>query len=88
VEQHARRQVEESMREFGAFIMEADEDLLALIERFGVKAVRGQFAENRETYRRETKSWQQGHARQTMRDALKVAQKHPPYGRPNEEGGG
>lgn len=65
------------MREFGAFIMEADEHRLDLIERFGVKALRNQLAENREAYRRETKRWQEHHARQTMRDALALARKAP-----------
>jgi hypothetical protein len=87
VEQSARRQIEESWREYGAFIMEADEHLLDLIERFGVKALRNQLGENRDEYRRETKRWQQQHARHTMADALKVARDHPPYVNPNNGAG-
>jgi hypothetical protein len=66
------------MREFGAFIMEADEHRLALIERFGVKALRNQLAENRDAYRRETRRWQHQQARQTMQEALRLAARRPP----------
>jgi|GEM_PF-2950238 len=76
-EQKARREFEEERAAFGAFIMEADEHRLALIERFGVTALRGQLAENREAYRKETREWQRRHVRETLALALKCAQKGP-----------
>jgi hypothetical protein len=76
-EQRARRAYLAEREAFGAFIMEADEHRLALIEQFGATAVRGQLAENREAYRKETERWQQQQARETFALALRCAQKRP-----------
>jgi hypothetical protein len=73
-EQRAKR---EAARELGAFLMEADEYRLGLIEQFGVTALRGQLAENATAYRKECERMQREHIRRTMADALKLAQAHP-----------
>ena len=67
----------EVARERGAFIMEADEHRLALIERFGVTALRAQLAENASAYRKEVQGMQREHARRTMADALVLARERP-----------
>ncbi|MFL5386503.1 MAG: hypothetical protein ACJ8GN_28635 [Longimicrobiaceae bacterium] len=73
-EQRAKR---EAARELGAFLMDADEYRLGLIEQFGVTALRGQLAENATAYRKECERMQREHVRRTMADALKLAQAHP-----------
>ena len=77
-EKEARRVKEEAARVLGEFIIEADEQRLELIERYGVTALVWQHSENLEAYRRETKRWQLAHARATMADALHLAKRHPP----------
>jgi hypothetical protein len=72
-EQRARQAREEAAREMGAFIMDADECTLALIEQFGVKALRGQWAANDAAYADEARREQ----RQVFADALKLAAKRP-----------
>ena len=59
------------------FLLEADTYTFALIERFGIPAVRRQLAENVDAYRAEMQRVQREHARRTMADALKVAAAHP-----------
>ena len=76
-EQRAERAKREAIRERGAFIIEADEYTLALIEQFGVTALRGQLAENDAAYRQEMRRWQQQHVRETLAEALKAARKRP-----------
>jgi len=67
----------EAARELGAFLMEADEYRLDLIEQFGVTALRALLAENATAYRKECERVQREHTRRTMADALKLAQAHP-----------
>ena len=76
-EQRARAAYERERAEYGAFIMEADEHRLALIEQFGATAVRVQLAENATAYRTEVQRMQREHARRTMADALALARAHP-----------
>lgn len=74
-EQRAERARLDALRERGAFIMEADEYTLSLIEQFGVTALWFQRRENEEAYRMEVRRWQQQHVRRTFADALALAAK-------------
>jgi len=73
-EQRAKR---DAARELGAFLMEAEDYRLGLIEQFGVTALRSQLAENATAYQKECERMQREHVRRTMADALKLAQAHP-----------
>jgi hypothetical protein len=76
-ERAAERARREARLAAETFLLEADAFTFALIERFGIPAVRRQLAENVEAYRAECERARREHARRTMADALKVAAAHP-----------
>jgi hypothetical protein len=75
-QERARKAVLREWEEYGAFVMDADQYILALIEQFGATAVRGQRSENEAAYRKDVVRMQREHARSTLADALKAAQRH------------
>lgn len=83
-ERAAERDRREARLAAEQFLLGADAYTLALIEQFGIPAVRRQLAENVEAYRAEVEKMQQEHARRTMADALKIARKHPPLREPQQ----
>lgn len=72
-ERAAKRAREEARHAAEAFLLGADEYTFALIERFGIPAVRRQLAENEEAYRKERQQVERMHTRRTFADALKLA---------------
>lgn len=67
-EQNAARAKREAIAELGAFIMDADEHTLGLVEQFGVTALRAQWSENAQSSRAEA----QDRIRGLMAATLKI----------------
>jgi hypothetical protein len=72
-----RRAREEERRAAEAFLLGADDYTFALIERFGIPAVRRQLALNAEARIEEGERVAREHVRRTFADALALAAKHP-----------
>jgi hypothetical protein len=76
--ERAERARRDGLREFGALLMSADEHTLALIEQFGMTALRAQWAENAKAYQQEVERMQRTRIRRAFADALALAQESAP----------